>query len=231
MTPLSETAVPARAGSGTRVPTERKPLAPQRGATWAIGRACAAFLMGVVVVAAAPAGAVLAEPTDQMLVSTLDSGPKANEGSYAPVMSTDGSTVAFASFATTLDPRDASAVDSDVYAKNMTTGEMSLVSTSDDDIKGNGTSETPSVTADGAIVAFRSYADNLDPVDADTLGDIYVKNVVTGDIRLVPLPTMGSRPMPSAVHLGSPRTETRSRSGHWPPISTPMTSTRCPTST
>jgi uncharacterized repeat protein (TIGR01451 family) len=54
-------------------------------------------------------------------------------------------------------------------------------------VKGNGSSApfpSPSLSADGIKVAFESSATNLDPGDTDTIRDVYVKDLVTGDITL-----------------------------------------------
>ncbi len=68
--------------------------------------------------------------------------------------------------------------------KDLVTGEITLVSTSDAGVKGNGTSGLrrcpPTVS-----VAFDSYASNLDPGDTDTAPDVYVKDLVTGELTLV----------------------------------------------
>src|SRR5207245_814573 len=66
----------------------------------------------------------------------------------------------------------------------LTTGDIALASTSDTGEKGDGDSSAPFLSADGTKVAFRSTATNLDPVDTDTLLDIYVKDLITGDITL-----------------------------------------------
>jgi uncharacterized repeat protein (TIGR01451 family) len=92
--------------------------------------------------------------------------------------------VAFYSGATNLDPADPDPV-SDIYVKDLLTGDLTLASTSDAGIKGNGTSSLPFLSADGTRVAFRSQATNLDPADTDRNLDVYVKDLVTGDLTLV----------------------------------------------
>src|SRR5439155_7828885 len=115
------------------------------------------------------------------LISTSDSGVKGNGDSFNPVFSADGSKVAFRSSSTNLDPGDTDTT-FDIYVKTLATGDIQLASTSDTGVKGNKSSYNPFLSADGRIVAFRSYATNLDPGDTDTLIDVYVKNLVTGDI-------------------------------------------------
>jgi hypothetical protein len=118
------------------------------------------------------------------LVSTSDSGVKGNGDSYGAALSADGTMVAFHSFATNLDPTDDTDSFQDIYVKNLVTGDISLASTSDTGIKANSDSGLPFLSADGSIVAFFSTATNLDPADTDSLADIFVKNLITGDITL-----------------------------------------------
>ncbi len=128
-------------------------------------------------------GAALAAPGDITLVSTSDSGVKGNDSSFGGSLSADGTMVAFSSGATNLDPDDTDSFP-DVYVKDLTTGDITLVSTSASGIKANGGGQAPSLSADGTRVAFYSSATNLDPADTDSLYDIYVKDLTTGDIVL-----------------------------------------------
>jgi hypothetical protein len=120
---------------------------------------------------------------DIILASTSDDGVKGNDFSNAARLSADGTKVAFHSNATNLDPGDTDDVE-DVYVKDLTTGNLTLAATSDDGVKGNGFNIFPSLSADGTEVAFHSNATNLDPGDTDTVADVYVKDLTTGDITL-----------------------------------------------
>ena len=120
---------------------------------------------------------------DISLVSTADDGAKGNGRSLIPSLSADGTKVAFHSFATNLDPADSDS-SADVYVKDLATGDISLVSTADDGTKGNGPSDASSISADGTKVAFDSLATDLDPADTDGSIDVYVKDLVTGDVTL-----------------------------------------------
>jgi hypothetical protein len=117
------------------------------------------------------------------LASTGDSGTTGNNSSYAPSLSADATRVAFYSFASNLDPADSDST-ADVYVKNLTSGDLVLASVNDSGTKGNGISWYPSLSADGTKVAFYSYATNLDPADTDANADVYVKDLVTGDVTL-----------------------------------------------
>jgi hypothetical protein len=132
----------------------------------------------------APAG-----PANITLASTSDAGVKGTPGSQQPSLSADGTRVAFISKAINLDPADTSNL-WDVYVKDLSTGDIILASTSDTGVKGNGGDTpypellAPSLSGDGTRVAFASSATNLDPADTDTSYDIYVKNLLTGNIDL-----------------------------------------------
>jgi hypothetical protein len=119
---------------------------------------------------------------DLTLVSRSTAGPKGNGSSVIGAMSPNGQRVVLASNATNFSPRDTDSL-SDVYLKNLVTGGMALLSTSDAGVKGNASSY-PTSLANGKV-AFVSMATNLDPTDADPNQDVYVKGVVTGDLTLV----------------------------------------------
>ncbi len=126
-----------------------------------------------------------------ILASRSSSGAKGNGVSFAPSLSPDGSRVAFYSYADNLDPADPDGLP-DVYVKDLSTGDLTLASTSDSGVKGNGESLFPSMSADGTRVAFMSNATNLDPAATDPLiGGVYVKDLVTGDLTLASISTAG----------------------------------------
>ena len=91
-------------------------------------------------VAALGAAPAVAAPGDITLASTSDTGVKGNGDSTEPSLSADGTKVAFGSSATNLDPADTDSVVVDVYVKDLTTGDITLASTSDTGVKGNGDS-------------------------------------------------------------------------------------------
>lgn len=124
------------------------------------------------------------------LASTSDTGIKANTHSENPSLSSAGNRVAFTTGAGNLDPADTDTA-SDVYVKNLATGDIQLVSTSDKGVKGDGGSYQPVISSDGKRVAFTSNAGNLDPADGDRDADVYVKDLTTGDIALASLTAEG----------------------------------------
>lgn len=131
-------------------------------------------------------------PGNIRLVSTSDAGVKANNGGSFALTSADGTKVAFLSSATNLDPGDTDTT-ADIYVKNLTTGDITLASTSDTGVKGNGRTNNPSLSGDGTKVAFESFATNLDPGDTDATADIYVKDLTTGEITLASTSDAGAK--------------------------------------
>jgi Tol biopolymer transport system component len=126
------------------------------------------------------------------IASTGDKGGKGNGSSVVPSLSADGNLVAFFSDSSNLDPADTDA-DPDVYVKDLVTGDLQLVSTSEDGAKANGFSSFPALSADGTIVTFHSTATNLDPADQDDFEDVYVKNLSSGDISLASISEGGTK--------------------------------------
>lgn len=71
-------------------------------------------------------------------------------------------------------------------------GRLVLVSASASGEPGNGLSAFGlSTSADGRYVAFASMATNLDPADPDNIVDIYVKDLLTGAVRLASMSADG----------------------------------------
>jgi Tol biopolymer transport system component len=131
--------------------------------------------------------------TDTTILASRASGSDgapANYWSGFPSISADGRFVAFTSRATNLDPDDtelepppAAGYDEglDVFVRDLVTGTTTLVSRASGPAgaDGNRLSGSPSISADGRLVAFQSYATNLAPGDADLRADIYVRDLQT----------------------------------------------------
>jgi WD40-like Beta Propeller Repeat len=110
--------------------------------------------------------------------ATGPAGAKGNNGSLEPSISADGHSVAFFSGATNLHPDDTD-FNGDVYVRDLQTNTTTLASraTGAGGAKGSTDSDSPSISADGRFVAFRSDADNLHPHDSDSTTDIFVRDV------------------------------------------------------
>jgi hypothetical protein len=146
------------------------------------------FMVGAASVAAVTAllvvGAGGAATGSLTLVSTNSSGAKADQGASALFsMSDDGSKVVFSSSSTNLVPGLAG---TQVYVKDVPSGLLTLVSASSAGVAANGSNSGAAfISHNGRFVTFQSDATNLDPADTDNLTDIYVKNLATGELRLV----------------------------------------------
>lgn len=125
--------------------------------------------------------------TTSMITRGADDEP-ANGGSDEPAISGDGSIVVFVSTATNLadlgpDPGG----DENAFAYDAATGTISLVSRGMD---GSATGVYPvrpaaDVSADGAVVAFVSDADDIVPGDEDDDEQIFLRNLTTGATTVV----------------------------------------------
>lgn len=141
----------------------------------------AASLAAMLLVAVMPSDAALAAVDGPPALDLASVGPERELGDQASgpnglALSGDGTTVAFATQASTLHPADDDRV-LDVYVKRLTDGALLLASTSRDGVKGDDLSGRPSLSADGRLVTFHSAAMNLHPIDTnDGRHDIYVKD-------------------------------------------------------
>ncbi len=118
------------------------------------------------------------------LASTSSTGVKGDGNSQLASISGGGRYVTFESASDNLDPSDTDTA-FDVYVKDLNTGELTLASTNDAGVKANGQSIQPHLSGNGKRVTFASEATNLDPADTDPNWDLYVKDLVTGDVSLV----------------------------------------------
>src|SRR5262249_42137462 len=110
--------------------------------------------------------------------------------SFNPSLSKKGAKVAFQSSADNIDPGDTDS-DIDIFVKDLTFDDTSLVSTSTAGVKSDNGNFFPSIAPKGKRVAFSSFADNLDPADTDTVEDIYVKVLGSGTLLLASISRAG----------------------------------------
>lgn len=105
--------------------------------------------------------------------------------SQNPVISADGSSVAFESGADNLVTSDTNGM-FDVFVRNFNTATTALVSKNIAGTdSGNGPATAPSINADGRYVAFQSQASNLVAADTNGVRDVFVRDVVSGITSLV----------------------------------------------
>lgn len=101
----------------------------------------------------------LGQKTRLVSVNASGGGP-GNNVSTDPVLSADGRYVAFTSYASDLVAGDTNNA-SDVFVRDLMSGNTGLASVSTNGAGGNGDSYSPLLSSDGRIVVFRSSAGNL----------------------------------------------------------------------
>lgn len=118
-------------------------------------------------------------------VSTSTDGEEGSQDSYKSAgVSADGLRVAFQSDAPDLVAGEMGNK-SNIFIRDLKTGNVELVSTSSSGAAGNGDSDAVSVSADGLWVAFESAAANLISDDTNKKKDIFLRDVKTGAITRV----------------------------------------------
>jgi len=111
-------------------------------------------------------------------VSVAFQDPEADQSSYSSSISADGRFVAFDSWASNLTGDDRNRW-SDVFVRDMVLDVTTLVSVGRDGAKADNSSFNPSLSADGAVVAFESPATNLVRGDKG-YRDVFVRDLGRG---------------------------------------------------
>ncbi|MCH7871972.1 MAG: PD40 domain-containing protein, partial [Planctomycetes bacterium] len=125
-----------------------------------------------------------------VLVSVSTGGQQANAGCGSAAISGDGRFVAFSSRASNLVPGGGNNIEH-VYLHDRQTGETIRASADSQGVAGNAESRVPSLSHDGALLAFWSRATNLDPDDTTIYSDIFVHERLTGTTRIVSVDSNG----------------------------------------
>ncbi|GLZ31919.1 hypothetical protein Lesp02_41070 [Lentzea sp. NBRC 105346] len=99
-------------------------------------------------------------------------------------MSASGQFVVFPSAATNLVPGDTNG-SVDMFVKDIRSGSIERVNVSFDGTQSSSFTLMPAITADGGLVAFVAWGDNLVPGDTEDTPDIFVKDLRTKEIRRV----------------------------------------------
>ncbi len=130
--------------------------------------------------------------TTHLVSVNTDGTSSGNFASRYPVISADGSVVAFQSQADNLHSLDTDTT-TDIFARNLTTGTTHLVSMNADGTgSGNAHSHDPVISADGSVIAFKSFATNLHPLNTVAGFDIFARNLTTGTTHLVSMNADGT---------------------------------------
>ena len=126
------------------------------------------------------------------LVSLTTGGSQGNDQSRFPSLSPDGRFIAFNSWANNLVGGDTNNT-SDVFVHDRQTGQTTCVSVASNSTLGNNYSSSPALSADGQVVAFWSYANNLVSGDTNGMGDAFVHDRQTGQTTRVSVATGGGQ--------------------------------------
>ncbi|HEX2905379.1 MAG TPA: hypothetical protein VHO69_00855 [Phototrophicaceae bacterium] len=128
----------------------------------------------------------------QLVSVALDGTPSGVVGFNEASISADGRYVAFTSYASNLVTEDTNQIQ-DVFVRDMVAGVTERVSVGPNGLEANGESKYPSLSGDGNLITFESYASNLAaddqtedcPQQNPSCLDIFVRNRKTGALALV----------------------------------------------
>jgi hypothetical protein len=139
------------------------------------------------------------------LVSAATGGGPADGKSQLPSLSADGRFVVFYSLATNLVAGDTNA-HADVFVRDRLLAVTDRVSVASSGAQSIGTSEFPSINADGQFVAFQSWSSDLVPGDTNERPDVFVRErqpgrTVSGSIAFESLSVSATPPSQVTVRL------------------------------
>ncbi|MFI7281291.1 TolB family protein [Micromonospora chersina] len=123
-------------------------------------------------------------------VSLSDDDQQAARASFAPAVSADGRYVSFSSEASALVPGDTGS-SNDVFVRDLVLGTTTLISATPAGASGNNSSGDSVITPDGRYVAFGSDASDLVAADTNAQGDLFVRDLWTGQTALASVSTSG----------------------------------------
>src|SRR5215203_329970 len=126
--------------------------------------------------------------TERVNVSTA--GDQADLPIMRAAVSADGRFVAFSSAAANLVANDRNGR-ADVFVRDLRRQTTTRVSVSSTGVEANGASYYPAISADGRVIAFRSYARNLVSGDGNGVEDVFVHDRATGRTERVSVATSG----------------------------------------
>jgi hypothetical protein len=120
-----------------------------------------------------------------VLASSSTTGEQPNGDCREPAISANGRYVVFTSTAQNLLTGQTNPDYSNIFRKDLETGELLPVSVRADGGLGNGRSNYGSISADGRFVAFYSSSRNLVGQDNNNNYDVFLKDMKTGGVALV----------------------------------------------
>ena len=119
------------------------------------------------------------------LVSKNSDGDESDFDSGSPMTSSDGRYVVFESMAGNLAAGDDANNDPDIFLHDRQAGTTARVSRNSAGVKQDGMSSSPSISADGSLIAFTSNAGNLAPEASGDSFNLYVHRIAAGDTTLI----------------------------------------------
>ena len=137
------------------------------------------------------------------MVSVASDEVQGNNASASPAISADGRYVAFASWSDHLTAGDTNGMMPDVFVRDRSTGETTLVSVGSDGAQVDANSMDPSISADGRYVAFicNIHPDPL-PGPAIEISDVFVRDRVAGTTSMVSGPRSDTfMPVSEAIYF------------------------------
>jgi Tol biopolymer transport system component len=137
------------------------------------------FVLFLLIVGFGVSASAWAKTGSTILLSEGPAGQDATSNSSWPSMSADGRFVVFSSWASNLVPHDLNDAP-DIFVRDLVTGATTLISVDSAGAQGNDSSFSPSISADGNVVAFRSDATNLIAGDTEGKIDVFVHTISTG---------------------------------------------------
>ena len=118
------------------------------------------------------------------LISKNAAGDPANQATGFPVFSPDGTRIAYSSNAINLVSGDNNGM-ADIFVYDITTQTTQLVSLSASGLAANGSSYIPRFSSDCTKIVFLSYASNFAPNDTNGDGDVFVKDLISGQVTQI----------------------------------------------
>lgn len=116
--------------------------------------------------------------------SVDDAGTEARNHSLGLSMSADGRLVLFASLANNLVPDDRNGAP-DVFLRDLKKGTTTRISVDANGVEGNDESLRGTLSGNGRVVAFTSFASNLVAGDDNDDADVFVRDLKTGTVTRV----------------------------------------------
>ena len=128
--------------------------------------------------------------TTRVVTRSVTGGEPAGGGSYDPVVSNNGRTVAYYSFAGNLVEGDGNAV-SDVFITDMSRGTTVRISNGLLGAEADLHSYSPGLSSSGRVLVFYSRASNLVEDDGNAMGDCFLRNAKTGELKRLTVTASG----------------------------------------